>query len=177
MGKVEEYFSQEVFLGILESNKLYDQKISDYINRVLDERRARSKSQKTALLSIIFSSFFIFDIIPALLPTVLFLSVEPFSHVYQAFLWPFLSRQQRFYLYCLRVFVRIPHIVKLTPFIVTFFRWLFLGLWGNGLAYRLVLIGWLFSFTIFFYLLPWSLSHLLNKNGYYRKTILKIQKR
>jgi hypothetical protein len=177
MGKVIEYCSKEVFAEILEANLLYDQKVSDYINIVLDERKTRSKSQKTALLSIIFSSFFIFDLIPALLPTVLFVSVELFSHMYQAFLWPFLSRQQRFYLYGLRVFVRIPHIAKVTPFIVTFFQWLFLGLWGNDLTYKLVLFGWLFSFTIFFYLLPWGLSHLLNKNGYYRKTILKIRKR
>jgi hypothetical protein len=160
-------------IQITEASTLYNEKVSKYIKTLLNERaRIKSKNQKTALLSVILSSFFIFDLIPCILPTILFISIEPFSHLYQAIIWPILSKQQKMYLYSIRIFIRIPYIVKTTPIIAYILRWLFRGVSNITIAYQLVLSAWFLTFTIFFILLPWSISNYLLKNGYYQGTFL-----
>lgn len=158
---------------IKEASNLYDKKVSKYIQTIIIERtKIKSKSQKTAFLSVILSSFFIFDLIPCLLPTILLISIEPFSSLYQAIIWPILSRQQKMYLYSLRVCVRIPFIIKTTPIVFYFLQWIFWGISNSAIAYRIVFFAWFLSFTVFFLIIPWRISKYLLKNNYYQKNIL-----
>ena len=160
---------------IIESSYFYDndKKVSKFIKTLLDERaKIKSKSQKTDFFSIILSTFFIFDLIPSLLPTLLFISIEPFSHMYHAMIWPLLSMRQKTYFFILRVLIRTPFIVKTSPILIFFLKTLIWGVSNSPIAFRVVLFTWFLTSIFFFLLLPWSISNYLSKNGYYQNNIL-----
>ena len=174
MEKVKELPFSETIVQTKEAiNHHNNEKVSKFIETILNERaKIKSKSQKTAFFCIILSSFFIFDLIPSLLPTLLFVSIEPFSHLYHAMIWPMLSKQQKTLFFVMRVCIRIPFIVKTTPVIMSFFQMIFWSVTNITITIQVVLFGWFLSSIIFFLLLPWSISKYLVKNGFYHQTFL-----